>query len=354
MWNKTIVALGADIKNRFLIAKGNSLFFGPDIGDLSRAENFELFKKQIRRATKRIKPEIIACDLHPNYFSSLFAREISTHNFLLPVQHHHAHIASVMGEHNLKRPVIGVSFDGTGFGQDANSWGGEFLLVEGSGFKRLAHLKYRMMPGGDKVVSEPWRMVLSILGKKAAHLLKNVARNERELMLAMMSKKINSPLTSSAGRLFDAAASLLGLCTYASYEAEGPIKLEAMCDKRIDKRYGFGIVKENGCSIIDTDELFLGMLKDLKRRRDKRLIATKFHNSMAEVIIRMVKKLSKFSGTKNIALSGGVFQNSFLKTKVIKKLTTSGFKVFTNIETPVNDLNISLGQYYVSCSAGKS
>jgi len=354
---KTVLALGADIKNRFLFARGNKIVLGPDIGDLSHVDNFEFFKKQTQQIIKNNKPNIIACDLHPEYFSTKFAREFdyqfSTVNCQL-IQHHHAHIASVMQEHKLTGPVIGVSFDGTGYGEDANSWGGEFLLVDRNGFKRLAHLKYRMMPGGDKVVHEPWRMVLSILGKKAFPLLNGVKKKDKELMLAMLAKNINSPLTSSAGRLFDAAAALLGICVKALYEAEGPIKLEAMCDEKIDARYGFKISKENGYFIIDADGLFLGMFNDLRKGRDKCLIATKFHNSMTEIIIETVKRLSKSFGIKDIALSGGVFQNKFLKTRVIQKLCNSGFSVFTNLRVPVNDLNISLGQYYVSGHSGKN
>ncbi len=354
--HKTILALGADIKNRFLIAKGKDLRFGPDIGDLSDARNFEFFKKEVRRATRNNKPATITHDLHPGYFSTQFVKDYRTKYEVRNteyVQHHHAHIASVMQEHNLKKPVIGVSLDGTGYGGDGNSWGGEFLLVDRSAFKRIAHLKYRMMPGGDKVVYEPWRMALSILGKKAAPFLTEVRKKDKELILAMMSKNINSPLSSSAGRLFDACAALLGLCVYASYEAEGPIKLEAMCDEKIRQRYGFNAVKENGCSIIDADGLFLGMIKDLKKRKNKRFIATKFHNSMAAIIVETVKELSKSFGIKDIGLSGGVFQNNFLRTKVIKEMADSGLNVFTNVETPVNDFNISLGQYYVSCSTGK-
>lgn len=353
--NKIILALGADIKNRFLIAKGGSFYFGPDIGDLSKAENFEVFKKQARKIARKFKPNIIACDLHPNYFSSIFAKEFSLQlraYSLHLVQHHHAHIASVMQEHNLKGPVIGVSFDGTGYGLDGNSWGGEFLLVNRSGFKRITYLKYRMMPGGDRVVNEPWRMVLSILGKRAMPLLSAVRKKDKELILAMMSKSINSPKTSSAGRLFDAAACLLGLCAYASYEAEGPIKLEAICDENVNACYRFDITRENGCTVIDTDGLFLGMLKDLNRGKDKGLIASKFHNSMVEIIVRMVKKTSKIFGIKDVVLSGGVFQNNFLKTKVIRQMSASGFNVFTN-KTAVNDFNISLGQYYVSCCTRK-
>lgn len=350
--NKTILALGADIKNRILLATGRSLYFGRDLGDLGQAENFELFKKQVYKSTRRIKPDIIACDSHPNYFSSAFAREYrlrSTDYRVQPIQHHHAHIASVMQEHNLKEPVIGVSFDGTGFGQDGNSWGGEFLLVDRIGFRRLAHLKYRKMPGGDKVVSEPWRMVLSILGKKGTPILKGIKAKDKQLVLEMMAKNVNSPLTSSAGRLFDAAAALLGICVYASDEAEGPIKLEAMCDEEIDSQYGFDIIKENGCLVVDTDRLFLEMIKDLNKGKDKRSIATKFHNTMAAIVVNVVKRLSRCFAIKDIALSGGVFQNNFLKKKVMKKLACLGLEVFTNLETPVNDLNISLGQYYVSC-----
>ncbi len=355
MWNKTILALGADIKNRFLLAKGSSLHFGPDIGDLSQAQNFELFKKEVHKAAKKFKPSIIAYDLHPDYFSSLFAKEfnyeLSTLSSQL-VQHHHAHIASVMQEHNLKNSVIGVSFDGTGYGLDGNSWGGEFLLVNRSGFKRIAHLKYRMMPGGDRVVNEPWRMALSILGERVLPYLTAVSKKDKQLILAMMSKYINSPKTSSAGRLFDAAAALLGVCVCASYEAEGPIKLEAMCDENVNTCYRFDAGKENGSTVINTDGLFLGMLKDLNSGKDKRLIATKFHNSMVEIIVRMLRKLSKTSGIKDVALSGGVFQNNFLKTKVIKQISASGLNVFTN-KTALNDFNISLGQYYVSCCTRK-
>ncbi len=347
---KTILAIGADIKNRFLLAKGKNLHFGPDIGDLSDASNYELFKKEIQRATKNIKPDIVTCDLHPGYFSTKFVKEHSQK----PVQHHHAHIASVLEEHNLKKPVIGVAFDGTGLGTDGNIWGGEFLMVEKKGFKRLAHFKYIKMPGGDKVVSEPWRMVLSILGERGAPFIKSVKREDKELILSMCAKNINSPLTSSTGRLFDAAAALLGICERASREAEGPIKLEAMCKDGVGESYEFGISKDDGQYIIDMEPLFLNMVKDLKRGKDKRVIATKFHNSMVLIILKTVKRLSKDTGIKDIALSGGVFQNRFLRTKAIKTLLSSKFNVFINDKTPVNDFNISLGQFHVSCCTGKN
>jgi len=353
----TILATGADIKNRILLAKDNSIYIGSDINDLADAKIFSLFKKEVRQALKLGKPDIIACDLHPGYFSSQFAKEIKAQlkNCKLKlIQHHHAHIASVMQECDLRGPVIGVSFDGTGYGTDGNFWGGEFLLVKRSHFKRLGHLKYRKMPGKDKVVSEPWRMLLSILGKEAIPFLRGVPKKNQRLILTMLSKNINSPLTSSAGRIFDAAAALLGICLYAHYEAEGPIKLEKMCNQNIEASYKFKINRQNGTYIVDTDGLFLGMISDLRKGKDKRVIASKFHNSIAEIITSMVKKLSKRFKARKIVLSGGVFQNNFLKERLISQLNDSKLKVFTNIHTPVNDLNISLGQYYVSCGSSKS
>ena len=337
------------MKNRFLIAKGKNLRFGPDIGDLSEAENYERFKKEICKATAKLKPDLTICDLHPGYLSTRLSKTFGSK----PVQHHYAHIASVIEEHKLKRPVIGISFDGTGLGTDGNIWGGEFLLVDKKGFKRVAHLKYCKMPGGGKAIREPWRMVLSILGKRGVPFLKNIKKENKTLILSICKKNINSPLTSSAGRLFDAAAALIGICTHATYEAEGPIKLEKMTKTGIEKSYEFEILKENGSCIIDTKPVFLGMARDLKRKINKAIIATKFHNTMTNLIVETAKKISKKTGIRKIALSGGVFQNRFLRENVIKKLRFLKFNVFINENTPVNDLNISLGQYYVSGSTSK-
>jgi len=350
--SKTILALGADIKNRFLLAEGKSFKAGPEMGDLGDAENYERFRRQVRKAAGKVSPGVIACDLHPAYFSTRFAKELSildTRYSILPVQHHHAHIASVMEEYSLKGPVIGVSFDGTGYGTDGNIWGGEFLLVDKKGFKRLAHLKYRMMPGGDKAVSEPWRMVLSVLGPGGAKMVKGVSRKQKGLVLEMMSKEINSPLTSSAGRLFDAAAALLWICTHASRESEGPIKLEAMCDKKEEGSYPFDISRENGMCVIGTDGLFRGMVRDMGRGKSKKIIAARFHNSMGNIIVEVVKKLSKKTGVRDIALSGGVFQNGYLKERALRDLIGAGYQTFINRSNPVNDLNIAMGQYFVAC-----
>ena len=359
MKNRTILALGADIKNRALLAKGDDFYYGTDTGDLGDASNYESFRRGILHLLREVKttPDIIAYDLHPGYFSTRFAKEYSASLPSLDikaVQHHHAHIASVMQEYGLKGPVIGVSFDGTGFGTDANMWGGEFLIVDKSGFERAAHLRYWKMPGGDKVVSEPWRMVLSVLGREGSRFLKNVPEKDKELVLGMISRELNTPLTSSAGRLFDAAAAFLGVCEYASYEAEGPIKLEAMCQEGVKDAYKFAIKKRDGIYEIDTGSIFLGMADDIKQKKKKEVIAARFHNSMVEIIIKTVKKLAKLKGINDIALSGGVFQNMYLREKVINKLSRTELNVFINNASPVTDLNIALGQYYVSCGTGKN
>ena len=356
MNKRSVLALGADTKNRFLFKKNDKVSFGPDIGDLADVSNFRLFKKSILKTFKSRIPDVLLSDMHPGYFSTRFARELSQAQKkprIIRIQHHHAHIASVMGEYNLKEPLIGVSFDGTGFGTDGNMWGGEFFLVERGRFSRLGHLKYLKMPGGEKVVTEPWRMVLSILGRKGLDLLKTVRKEEGRVVLSMCDRGINTPLTSSAGRLFDAAAALLGIAERSSYEAEGPIKLESACRKGIRTSYEFNAHKTGKRYIIDTLPVFTGMAADIRKKKKVAEISTKFHNSMANIIAGTVSRLSKDSGIKKVALSGGVFQNKFLKTETMRKLCRKGFAVFANKQTPSNDFNISLGQYHVFSSTGK-
>ena len=232
------MCFGADIKSRFLIAGKDALSFSPALGDLREAKNYKIFKEELNKAIRNNKPNVICYDLHPGYFSHQLAKDYIKElkpKRHVPVQHHHAHIASVMFEHGLRGPVIGVSFDGAGFGLDKNIWGGEFLYVDKKGFRRLGHLKYQKMPGADKVIYQPWRMVLSILKEKGLPFLKDIKKEDKKLILKMIDKGINSPLTSSAGRLFDAAAALVGVCKFAKFEAEGPIKLEKLCNKGIDK-----------------------------------------------------------------------------------------------------------------------
>ncbi len=208
------------------------------------------------------------------------------------------------------------------------------------------------MPGGERVVKEPWRMVLGILGRKGFDFVKTAKKEDKEAILYMRAKNINSPLTSSAGRLFDASAALLGIAECAAYEAEGPVKLEAIARKGIDDMYEFDVIPAKaGIYTIKTTCLFLDICKDLRKRKDKAVISAKFHNSMAGIVIETIKLLS---GVKDVALSGGVFQNKYLIEKTKEGLIRAGFKVFTNEKTPVNDYNISLGQFHVFSSTCKN
>lgn len=347
-----VLATGADIKNRFLIAGRGEFFPGPELGDLSDARHYGRFRKGVLSCLRLFRPRLIACDLHPGYFSTRLAQEIAASQKkpcrLIPVQHHHAHIAGTLQEHAVGSAVIGVSFDGTGYGADGRLWGSEFLLVDGGGFRRLAHFKYMKMPGADKAVAEPWRMLLSICGDRALPFLKKIKSEEKRTVLWMLSRFLHAPLTSSAGRVFDAAAALLGLCLRASYEAEGPIRLERICRPGIETGYDFTIAKDNGCLIVDPQPIFLGMLNDIKRKTEASCISAKFHNAMAETIVRTVGALSRKTGVRRVALSGGVFQNRYLRSRVIQRLNQGKFTVFTNERLPVNDLNIAWGQYYIA------
>ena len=347
-----VLAAGADLKNRFLIARGRRLVAGPRLGDLAEIGPYLKYKTGILSRLGRRRPMVVACDLHPGYFSTRFAREAWTAKGHGPrvvgVQHHHAHIASVIQEHRLTPPVLGVSFDGTGFGTDGRIWGGEFLLVGRRGFRRLAHLKYMRMPGGERVVREPWRMVLSVLGGAALPFLKKVKKTDLRLVRAMLVTDIPMPLTSSAGRLFDAAAALLGVCAYASYEAQGPIALEGLCRDGITASYAHGCVRQDGVLVIDPRPVFTGMCADIKKKVPSAVIACKFHNAMADIIVATVRRLARGAGVRKIALSGGVFQNRYLASRVKEKLGGLRFSVFTNERLPVNDWNIAWGQYYVS------
>ncbi|RKY28228.1 MAG: hypothetical protein DRP61_02345 [Candidatus Omnitrophota bacterium] len=350
-----VLALGADIKNRFLLAKDKKFYFGPVLGDLSLVENYNSLKNSVYKIIRRDPPQIIACDLHPGYFSSLLAEEVFNYLIkksfkvrLIKVQHHFAHLGSLILEKKISSPLIGVCFDGTGFGLDHNIWGGEFILAKGKKFIRLAYFNYIKMPGGERVISEPWRIALSILGEKALPFLNKVKTREKKLILEMVSKSINTPLTSSVGRLFDGLSALLGVCVYSSYEAEAAVKLEKLCKEEIDRVYKFKIDKKDNTFIIDSQFLFLEILKDIKKKTPKEVIATKFHNSLTGIVLKVVEILSSEYNTQNVGLTGGVFQNNFLRKKVLKDLASQGFKVFINQDYPVNDLNIALGQYYLA------
>jgi len=351
-----IFAAGAELKNSFCIGKNNAAILSQHIGDLMNFETFSFYKKNVQQFFDlfRFEPRIIACDMHPDYLSTRFAENLNLGNLngnripVIKVQHHHAHIVSCMAEYHLNEKVIGVSFDGTGYGTDDNIWGGEFLICDNKSFERFSHFDYVKMPGGDLVVEQPWRMVLAYLNNSQYKLenldcLKNIGQPEIELVLKMISQNINSPLTSSAGRLFDVVACLLNLYTIQTFDAEGPMRLESIADRTESGSYLFEF--NNG--ILKFDKTLDSIIIDLKRRSIP-VISAKFHNTIVQAIKHMVIKMRNETGLNKVILSGGVFQNRVLLEKSIHILNDNKFKVFTNHSVPPNDGGIALGQLVIA------
>ncbi len=355
-----ILAVGPEEKNTVCFTRDCYAFPTQHLGDLKNQENFVAYQEAIDRFIQvfRFKPKIIACDLHPDYLSTSYAEMLSRKENLIlcRVQHHHAHIASCMAENHLTEKVIGVSFDGTGLGDDGKIWGGEFLIANYYDYKRVGHLKYQAMPGGEQVIHYPWRMAFSYIysnyGSKISNLdigfIKQRKRKEINLLEQMLIKNINSPSTSSCGRLFDAVSALIGLKEEVSFEGQAAIQLESICQSALDDNYSFRIEKELNKWIINTEEMFRQIVFDLKNNVPKSTIATKFHNTVAEFTTSMCKIIREKTLINEVVLSGGVFQNSYLLEQTIKKLKNNMFNIFIHKAMPPNDACISLGQAMVA------
>ena len=353
---KPILACGADLKGAFALAKGHESYLFDGFGDLSDLDNFTRYEKAIHAAEKKlnIKPQVIACDLHPGYFSTRFAEsQLSTINYqLLTIQHHEAHIAGAIIDNDIKGSVLGVAFDGTGYGMDGNIWGGEFFTGNVKKFKRVAHLEYIPMPGADMCVKKPWRMAASYLYsvfggrflKLKIDVVKDIDKREWAVLKNMIENKINSPLSSSMGRLFDAAGSMILNKRLASFEAELPIKLEKIADRSERGHYVFDLENRDSGIIINMAGAMRGILKDLDKNIFKPKISAKFHNTIALVILKIAKRFC----LKKVVLSGGVFQNKFLVQRARELLKDHGFKVYTHSNIETNDSGIPIGQIAIA------
>ena len=340
-----ILACGADLKGAFALAKGGTAFLYEGFGDLSDLGNFERYESAVRKAIKTtgIKPTVIAHDMHPGYFSTRFAEDFaqkSQRAALYAIQHHEAHIASCIVDNDIKGRVIGVAFDGTGYGFDGNIWGGEFFVGSLLGFRRAAHLEYVAMPGADAAVREPWRMAES-------YLYAATGKCNDPIIKKMIDRKINTPFTSSAGRLFDAVASRVLGRKKADFEAELPIALEKIA--AIDHEGAYRYALKNGSPIsLCTAQIFKGVMADLKKSVDKAVVSAKFHNTIAAMISEAASFLGKKGRIKNVVLSGGVFQNKYLMGKASDLLKAKGFKVFIHSNVSTNDSGIPIGQIAIT------
>ncbi len=358
---KQILACGAELKDTFCLTKDNYAFVSQHIGDLENLETMEHFETTLELYKKlfRIQPGIVSYDMHPEYLSTKYAKSLAAEHKelkLVPVQHHHAHIVSCMVENGVEGKVIGVSFDGTGYGSDGRIWGGEFLIADYKGFERVGHLEYVPLPGGTAAIERPYRMavsyLLTLLGQDALTpdlaFLKEVTTQEFELTKKQLEKAINSPLTSSCGRLFDAVSALIGIRGKIDYEAQAAIEMEMAADESEHGSYHFAIEERNGVNIVYLKELFSGIIKDLRSGVPQAGIAMKFHRTMAELVVQMCQRLTKSSGIKKVALSGGVFQNRLLLRLTVAALEEAGFEVLTHSTVPTNDGGVSLGQAVIA------
>jgi hydrogenase maturation protein HypF len=358
---KQVLACGAEDKNTFCLTEDEHAFLSQHIGDMENEETLEHFENTINLYKKlfRVEPEVIAYDMHPEYLATKYALEMGANSGLplVPVQHHHAHIVSCMVENNVSEPVIGVAFDGTGYGLDGTIWGGEFLIADYKGFKRVGHFEYVPLPGGAAAIKKPYRMALSylftLLGEDFSLdglPLAAVDSAELSIIEQQLKKKINSPLTSSAGRLFDAVSALLGVRGEIDYEAQAAIELEMLAADTMDEidSYPFSIDREQGMGVVRLRELWLALVSDVQHKVSPSLISLKFHYTIAGITAEMCKSIAKECKVKRVALSGGVFQNRLLLRLTIAALEREGFDVLTHRLVPPNDGGVSLGQAVIA------
>jgi len=348
-----ILACGPALKNTFCLPRGDQAFLSHHIGDLDDWSTQRSYAEGIDhlRDLLDLDPAVVAHDLHPDYPSTRYALQLRDVE-LLGVQHHHAHIASCLADNGVAGPVIGVAFDGLGLGTDGTAWGGEFLLADLTGFRRVGHLATVAMPGGDAAARQPWRMAAAHLdaayGRELPAGLDVVRRQGRrwEQVLSATRAGINSPLTSSAGRLFDAVSALLGVRDTVTYEGQAAIELEHVADPTENGSYPVNV--RDG--VVDVAQLVRSVSDDVLRGAAVPVVAARFHNALADMVLDVCRTLREEHGVGTVALSGGVFQNALLLTRCLDRLEARGFEVLTHRQVPPNDGGISLGQAAVAAA----
>jgi len=353
---RPILGCGAELKSTFCLARGQHAFISHHIGDLENYETLRSFTEGVKhfRRLFDVRPEVIAHDLHPEYLSTKYAHDLAdtelTDAELVGVQHHHAHIASCLADNGEVGPVLGVAFDGLGYGSDGTLWGGEFLLADLATYQRRAHLVPVPMPGGTAAIRHPWRMAAAYLGSDAPEELARRHGEHWDSVLAMASRQVNAPLTSSAGRLFDAVAALLGIRDSINYEGQAAVELEQRADLTEQGSYPAGVTEGTALQLHGAD-LVHAALADLRTGIPPEVIATRFHHGLADAIVRVCRMLRETTGVSVAALSGGVFQNVLLLERTVAGLERSGFRVLTHSRVPPNDGGISLGQVAIAAAS---
>jgi len=357
---KKIIGFGAHKHNTFSISREDEIFVSHYIGETDNIETIKAFERGIRHFINffDIPPDIAVVDLHPEYQATKFGKKWAYENSkpLIEVQHHHAHIASCLLDNKIDEKVIGVAWDGTGYGADGKIWGGEFLIADLESYQRKAHLQYIPLPGGDLAVKEPWRMgavyLYDIFGKGFSRLdiafVKTLDKKRWSIIKNMIDKRVNSPLTSSIGRLFDAVSSILGIRDSINYQGQAAIELEMIAKENGGEFYKFDISKNIYTYIIDPKNVIESIVEDIKNGTPKQSISSKFHIGLAEMIVKVSNLLREETEVDKVCLSGGVFQNIVLRNETTKRLRKENFKVYNHKKLPPNDGGISAGQVAIA------
>ena len=370
-----ILAMGSELKNTFCLLREGEAILSQHLGDLENASAFNAYQETLNLYLNLFehKPEIIAIDKHPEYLSSKLGKQLATVNHikLAEIQHHHAHIAACMAENQISldtKPILGIAFDGLGYGEDGTLWGGEFLLADYQSFQRLATFKPMAMIGGKQAIYQPWRNTYSQLINafswqeipekyRDLAIIKFLEHKNPKLLNQIIEKGINSPLTSSVGRLFDAVAAAIGICPeQCSYEGQAAIEMEAIADTNIlnnDKEtlnYSFKLEKSANIYYIDTSSTWREILDDIKQHISSSEIAAKFHQSLAITTVKIVKQLKQENQFNQVVLTGGVFQNQILLQQVKMRLEKLEINVLTHSIVPTNDGGLSLGQSVIAAA----
>jgi hydrogenase maturation protein HypF len=353
-----ILACGAELKNTICLTKGEKAFLSQHIGDLENMVTLDFFKLTVEHLERilEIQPDIIACDMHPDYLSTRYAKE-QTKIPVIEVQHHHAHIVSCMAEHKLEGAVIGLAFDGTGYGTNGTIWGGEVLVAEAKQFKRVAHLAEVPMPGSTAAIKEPWRMALSYLratyGDNLRNLdlplLKQIGAQKVNIIVAMMEKAVNCPQTSSLGRLFDAVAAIAGIRERVNFEGQAAMELEMLADGHSESIYDIQWTSQAPIKILP-QTIIRGVVQDIQNGMSPADISIRFHRTLIVLFGEICATIRRDYDLNRVVLSGGCFQNSLLLKGLIGQLEAQHFEVFAHRQVPANDGGIALGQALVAAS----
>jgi hydrogenase maturation protein HypF len=348
--SKPTLAVGGELKNTFCLTRDRYAFLSQHIGDMENVEVYESFEQNVEHLSRlfRVQPELLAYDMHPNYFTTAYAQRSTLNVQRIPVQHHHAHIASCMADNKLdNRTLIGLSFDGTGYGTDGAIWGGEVLLASYADFERAAHLEYLPLPGGDSATRNPWRIAVGYaesLGLDIADLpfLESIDSHAVDIVRKQVQKKLNTPQTSSMGRLFDAVASMVGIRNQVTYEAQAAIEMEVLSKEFIGEANAYPFEIQDGVMLVG--EMFKHIIQDVRSNQAVGLIGARFHRTVCAMAVEVSRDVRRKTKINEVALSGGVWQNQALLDLTRADLLRENFIVYTHQQTPANDGGLAIGQ----------